>query len=75
MTYRVYELFQKELLAVKEEFAKKGTKLAPTMPFFAGRARWARSLKQRIEQPLEVIKMSSVVVAMPWQFCLRDSRI
>ncbi|XP_065175861.1 dynein axonemal heavy chain 2-like isoform X2 [Sycon ciliatum] len=60
-TMRVYELLQTEVAAVKEQFVNKSPAIPPTMPYYAGRARWARSLKERIDRPVEILRNATFI--------------
>ena len=47
-------MFNDELNAVKKEFNTKKVQLPPLHPKYAGLASWAKSLKKRIDKPMEV---------------------
>ena len=53
-TVDVYHLLEEELNAVKREFNTKKVQLPSLHPKYAGLASWARSLKRRIDKPMEV---------------------
>ena len=47
-------MFNEELNAVKKEFNTKKVQLPSLHPKYAGLASWAKSLKKRIDRPMEV---------------------
>jgi dynein heavy chain len=53
-TVDVYEMFNKELNAVKKELTQKSIPQSPSHPKFAGQALWARKQKRRIERSMMV---------------------
>eukprot|EP00795_Rhopilema_esculentum_P016694 gene16694-8141_t len=58
-TVEVYHLFNEELNAVKKEFNTKKVQLPPLHPKYAGLASWAKSLKKRIDKPMEVLEKAT----------------
>ncbi|KAM7366101.1 hypothetical protein PAMP_015569 [Pampus punctatissimus] len=51
----VYSIFNKELKMVNKEL-NQGARSIDHMPRLAGMAHWARSLRHRLERPMEVLK-------------------
>jgi len=58
-TVEVYQMFNDELNAVKKEFNTKKVQLPPLHPKYAGLASWAKSLKKRIDKPMEVLEKAT----------------
>ncbi len=53
-TVDLFTMFSDELNLVKKEFSQREIPLHLSLPFYAGRATWARSLKRRIDIPMKV---------------------
>ncbi|XP_069776188.1 dynein axonemal heavy chain 2 isoform X2 [Narcine bancroftii] len=58
-TVEVYILFNEELSRVNKDLNRKTIHLLPQMPRYAGQAHWARTLRCRIERPMQFLTQAT----------------
>ena len=62
-------MFNEELNNVKKELSSKAANIMFHQPKYAGAAHWARSLKHRIDVPMEVKQDCFCIFSLSFQVC------